>query len=52
MESLSLKASNLKSGAQIITFTKELSNPNLKIIDRRQYVMSWIKPNLKMINIV
>jgi hypothetical protein len=41
MEFLSKKASNFKSGAKIITFTKELENKDLKIIDRRQFAMSW-----------
>ena len=41
MEFLSAKASELKLGARIVTLTRNLLNPHLHIIEKKQYVMSW-----------
>lgn len=41
MEFLSGKASEMKPGARIVTLTRNLDNPALDIIEKRQYTMSW-----------
>ncbi len=41
MQELAKKASLLKPGSRVITLTKELNSPHLKLVKRTMYEMSW-----------
>lgn len=41
MNTLGQMTNNLRIGAKIVTFTRELRDPLLQVLDRRQLAMSW-----------
>jgi hypothetical protein len=41
MDTIGEQAHKLKPGSKIVTLTKALNSTSLKIIDTKQYAMSW-----------
>jgi hypothetical protein len=41
MQKIADKSKQMKTGAKVVTLTKQLPSEEFSLVDRRQYPMSW-----------